>query len=213
MLGSCIEYGSIDETALIDNLHLIRSLRNLALTFLDYLILQTARQNLDTWLLGIGSQIFLASTSQGFLLELASLVLGKDSGIIGKSCHETTAEQFGIDRILGALQLLAGSWQDALIYHLGNLHTYDISCTLRSICLLDSLLVTTDEVCHISSIYLITLLDEWNQTTGGIDTSRITQGITLAGKNHWSYLLNILLLACSTSCKQRSTRHEDECCH
>ena len=213
MLRSSIEYGTINETALVDNLHLIGSLRHLALTSLDYLILQSARQYLYTWLLGILGKELLASARQDLSLELACLLLCEEGSIVGKSSHETTAEHRCIDRILGTLQFLTGSRQDALVHHLRNLHTHDVGSALRSISLGDSLLVTTDEICHVSSIYLITLLDEWNQATCGMNTSCITQRIALCGKNHRSYLLYILFLLCCTNSKQRSTRHEDECCH
>ena len=147
------------------------------------------------------------------LVNDPAVILADEGSIIGKSCHETTAEHRCIDRILGTLQFLTGSRQDALVHHLRNLHTHDVGSALRSISLGDSLLVTADEICHVSSIYLITLLDEWNQATCGMNTSCITQRIALCGKNHRSYLLYILFLLCCPNSKQRSTRHEDECCH
>ena len=177
MLRSCIKDRSIDKTALVDNLNLISSLRNFSLTSLDHLVLQSTRQDLHSRFLGILCKEFLACTSQSFLLVLTSFLLTKDSCIIGNSCNKTTAEHGCINRILSALQFLTSSWKDALRNHLSNLHTDDVCCALRSICLIYCFLITTDKICHISSIHLITLLNEWYQTTCSMNTGSITQRV------------------------------------
>ena len=162
MLGCSIKNGTINQTTLVDNFYLIASLRHLAMTFGNHLILQTARQNLDTWLLGI---------------EIGSSLSSKECCIISQSCDKTILEHSMADRIACALQLFLCARIYALLYQFGNLHTCRISYGLRIDTHGKRILVTTKEILHIGSIYLKTLLDIRNQTTSGIHTSYITQRI------------------------------------